>query len=48
MVSSKEDLHILAEATGVVIADGLAVSECFQEGVAGKDLTLDRVVLLLT
>jgi hypothetical protein len=47
VIGSEEDLHVFSEAAGVVVADCLAVSECLQERIAGKDLALNGVVLLL-
>ena len=40
-------MNVLSEPAGVVIADGLAVTERLEEGVAGEDFTFDGMVLLL-
>ena len=48
MISSKKDLHVLAETTGVVISYCFAVSECLKKWVASEDLTFYGMVLLMT
>jgi hypothetical protein len=45
VVLVEEDLDVLTETAGVLVAHRLAVAECLEERIAGQDLALNRVVL---
>jgi hypothetical protein len=47
IVFAEVHLDVLAESTWIVVPDGFAVSEGFEEGVAWEDFFLDWVMLFL-
>lgn len=44
----KIDVHILAEATRILVADRLAIAESFENGISCEQLVLHRLYFLGT